>query len=48
VAWSWWVRGDHGPIQEILAPLMTPTTVLPFAVINAFRVTGAAIKRGGV
>ena len=20
VAWSWWVRGDHGPIQEILAP----------------------------
>ena len=39
VAWSWYlVQGDHGPIQETLAPLMTPATVLPFAVINAFRV----------
>lgn len=38
VAWSWYlVQGDHGPIQETLAPLMTPATVLPFAVINAFR-----------
>lgn len=37
-AWSWClVRGDHGPIQKALAPLMTPLTVLPFAVINAFR-----------
>ena len=37
-AWSWClVRGDHGPIQKALAPLMTPLTVLPFALINAFR-----------
>ena len=40
-AWSLLlVRGDHGPIQDTLAPLMTPRTVLPFAVINAFRVAG--------
>mmetsp|Transcript_54015 Transcript_54015/g.101316 ORF Transcript_54015/g.101316 Transcript_54015/m.101316 type:complete len:290 (+) Transcript_54015:24-893(+) len=38
VGWSkLWVRGDHGPIQDFLAPLLSPASVLPFAVVNAFR-----------
>ena len=38
VGWSRvWVRGDHGPIQDALAPLMSPLSVLPLAVVNAFR-----------
>ena len=38
VGWSKiWVRGNHGPIQDALAPLMSPASVLPLAVVNAFR-----------
>ncbi|CAK8994341.1 unnamed protein product [Durusdinium trenchii] len=37
VGWSCYVRGDHGPIQNALAPLMSPVTVFPFAVLNALR-----------
>lgn len=35
-AWSlWWVRGNHGPIQDGLAPMLSPAGVLPLAVANA-------------
>ena len=38
VGWSkLWVRGNHGPIQDALAPLMSPASLLPLAVVNAFR-----------
>ena len=38
VGWSKiWVRGDHGPIQDALAPMMSPASVLPLAIVNALR-----------
>ena len=36
------MRGDHGPIQDALAPLMSPRSILPFAVANAVREAGTA------
>jgi hypothetical protein len=33
-AWSWYVRGRHGPIQG-LDEIITPTSLLPLAVFNA-------------
>mmetsp|Transcript_30082 Transcript_30082/g.94803 ORF Transcript_30082/g.94803 Transcript_30082/m.94803 type:complete len:284 (-) Transcript_30082:111-962(-) len=37
VGWSrWWVRGDHGAIQKMLAPLLCPLLVVPIAIVNAW------------
>ena len=34
--WSlWYVKGDHGPIQKALAPMLSPATIVPVAVANA-------------
>jgi len=35
VGWSYWVRGDHGDIQNALGPVITPKNLLVFAVVNA-------------
>lgn len=38
VAWSrWYVKGEHGPVQKLLAPVLlpSPTVILPLAGLNA-------------
>ena len=36
--WSlWWVKGDHGPIQDFLGAFITAQTIIPYAIFNAWR-----------
>lgn len=33
--WSQWSGGEHGQIQDILGPYLSPSRILPFALVNA-------------
>lgn len=36
VVWSrYYAKGQHGPVQALLAPVLSPATVLPLAIVNA-------------
>eukprot|EP00933_Yihiella_yeosuensis_P013780 TRINITY_DN12611_c0_g1_i1.p1 TRINITY_DN12611_c0_g1~~TRINITY_DN12611_c0_g1_i1.p1 ORF type:complete len:328 (-),score=39.42 TRINITY_DN12611_c0_g1_i1:125-1108(-) len=33
--WSLYVKGDHGRVQDMLGPMLSPRTLLPIAIANA-------------